>query len=50
MAREEGGGRGRGLELEDPWGPFQPKLFYDSVILSFTGMRITDLEISLNCL
>jgi len=24
---------GRGLALDDPWGPFQPKLFYDSVIL-----------------
>jgi len=24
---------GRGLELDDPWGPFQPKLFCDSVIL-----------------
>jgi len=21
------------LELDDPWGPFQPKLFYDSVIV-----------------
>jgi len=22
-----------GLELDDPWGPFQPKPFYDSMIL-----------------
>ena len=22
-----------GLELDDPWGPFQPGPFYDSVIL-----------------
>jgi len=22
-----------GLELDDPWGPFQPKPFYVSVIL-----------------
>jgi len=21
------------LELDDPWGPFQPKPFYDSLIL-----------------
>lgn len=21
-----------GLELDDPWGPFQPKPFYDSVL------------------
>ena len=22
-----------GLELDDPWGPFQPKLFYDSMMI-----------------
>ena len=22
-----------GLELDDPWGPFEPKPFYDSMIL-----------------
>jgi len=22
---------GRGVELDDPWGPFQPKPFYDSM-------------------
>jgi len=22
-----------GLELDDPWGSFQPKAFYDSMIL-----------------
>ena len=26
---------GRGLDLDDHWGPFQPKPFYDSVILWF---------------
>ena len=24
---------GRGLGSDDPWGPFQPKPFYDSMIL-----------------
>ena len=24
----------RGLELNDPWGSFQPKPFYDSIIFS----------------
>ena len=24
---------GRGLELDDPWSPFQPKPFYDSVMI-----------------
>ena len=24
-----------GLELDDPWGPFQPKPFYDSMIPAF---------------
>ena len=23
---------GRGLELDDPWSPFQPKPFYDTMI------------------
>jgi len=32
---------GRGLELDDPWGPFQPKPFYDSMIRVsvFRGMQ-----------
>ena len=25
----------RGLEIRDPWGPFQPKPFYDSRIQGF---------------
>ena len=35
----EGGGPGcgRGLELDDPWGPFQPKPFYDSMNLQLGG-------------
>ena len=35
---------GRGLELGDPWGPFQPKPFYDSGLqgktVSFVGVRM----------
>jgi len=31
---EDGGPAcGKGLEFDDPWGPFQPRPFYDSVIL-----------------
>ena len=30
-----------GLELNDPWGPFQPKPFYDSMIL--TCKRVSEL-------
>jgi len=32
---------GRGLELDDPWGPFHPKPFYDSMIrMDKISMRI----------
>lgn len=32
-----------GLELNDPWGPFQPMLFYDSmifVVLAFLSITM----------
>ena len=26
------------LELDDPWGPFQPKPFYDSICFTLTNL------------
>jgi len=41
----------RQLELYDPWGPFQPRPFYDSVILcvQFSRLKIL-LCIFMNCI
>jgi len=31
---------GRGLELDDPWGPFQPKPFCDSVAFPYALLQL----------
>jgi len=29
-----------GLELDDPWGPFQPKPFYNSILFLHSALHV----------